>query len=52
MIEVWGMTEMCRCLGDYEEPRRIDTRAIGRAVDTLEIRVVEARMCVSALTSR
>ncbi len=41
LIEVWGMTEMCRALGDYEEPRRIDTRAMGRPQPGLEVRVVD-----------
>ena len=41
LIEVWGMTEMCRLLGDTDEPRSIDTRAIGRARPTVEVRVVD-----------
>jgi len=41
LIEVWGMTEMCRLLGDTEEPRSIHTRAIGRARPTVEVRVVD-----------
>ncbi|SFK60847.1 AMP-binding protein [Shimia haliotis] len=41
LIEVWGMTEMCRMLGDYEEPRQIDTRAIGRPQPGLDVRVVD-----------
>ncbi|WP_422049841.1 AMP-binding protein [Shimia sp.] len=41
LIEVWGMTEMCRLLGDYEEPRRIDTRAMGRPQPGLDVRVVD-----------
>ncbi|TCL09482.1 crotonobetaine/carnitine-CoA ligase [Shimia isoporae] len=41
LIEVWGMSEMCRLLGDYENPRSIDTRAIGRPQAGLEVRVVD-----------
>lgn len=41
LIEVWGMTEMCRILGATHEPRQIDTRAIGRACPGLEVRVVD-----------
>ncbi|MCW8842963.1 MAG: AMP-binding protein, partial [Rhodobacteraceae bacterium] len=41
LIEVWGMTEMCRILGDNHEPRMIDTRAMGRASPGLEVRVVD-----------
>lgn len=41
LIEVWGMTEMCRLLGDTHEPRSIHTRAIGRARPGVEVRVVD-----------
>jgi crotonobetaine/carnitine-CoA ligase len=41
LIEVWGMTEMCRMLADCHEPRAIHTRAIGRAVPGLDVRVVD-----------
>jgi crotonobetaine/carnitine-CoA ligase len=41
LIEVWGMTEMCRILGDNHEPRMIDTRAMGRPSPGLEVRVVD-----------
>ena len=41
MIEIWGMTEFCRVLGDNHEPRQIGTRAFGRAVPGLDIRVVD-----------
>ena len=41
LIEVWGMTEMCRIFADCEEPRCIDTRAIGRTGPGLEARVVD-----------
>ncbi len=41
LIEVWGMSEMCRMLADCHEPRRIDTRAMGRPQPGLDIRVVD-----------
>lgn len=42
LIECWGMTEMCRVLTVDQEPRMIDTRAMGRARDDLEVMVVDA----------
>ncbi len=39
LVEVWGMTEMCRVMSMWQEPRRIDTRAFGRARDDLEVEV-------------
>ncbi|MGI9426315.1 MAG: AMP-binding protein [Hyphomicrobiaceae bacterium] len=42
LIEGWGMTEMCRILTASVEPRHIDTRAMGRPRDGLQIRVVDA----------
>ncbi|MFY0619083.1 AMP-binding protein [Shimia sp.] len=41
LIEVWGMTEMCRILGDCHAPRQIDTRAMGRPKPGLDVRVVD-----------
>ena len=41
MIELWGMTEMVRVLGDTLEPRQVGTRAFGRAVPGIEVRVVD-----------
>lgn len=41
LIEQWGMTEICRCLGTYHEPRKVGTRACGRPVPELEVRVVD-----------
>jgi crotonobetaine/carnitine-CoA ligase len=41
MIELWGMTEMVRVLGDTQEPRQVGTRAFGRAVPGVEVRVVD-----------
>jgi crotonobetaine/carnitine-CoA ligase len=41
MVEIWGMTEMVRLLGDNVEPRQVGTRAFGRAVPGIEVRVVD-----------
>jgi acyl-CoA synthetase (AMP-forming)/AMP-acid ligase II len=41
MVELWGMTEMVRVLGDTAEPRQVGTRAFGRAVPGVEVRVVD-----------
>ena len=41
MIELWGMTEMVRVLGDTVEPRQVGTRAFGRAVPGVEVRLVD-----------
>ena len=41
LIECWGMSEMCRVLVVGEEPRMIDTRAMGRPRADLEVRVVD-----------
>ena len=41
LIEVWGMTEMVRILIDNEEPRHVGTRAFGKAVPGIEVRVVD-----------
>ena len=41
LIEVWGMTEMCRITAVTSEPRLIHTRAMGRPRPDLEIRVVD-----------
>ncbi|HUF57832.1 MAG TPA: AMP-binding protein [Thermohalobaculum sp.] len=41
MVELWGMTEGCRILADAHEPRQVGTRAIGRPVPGLEVRVVD-----------
>jgi acyl-CoA synthetase (AMP-forming)/AMP-acid ligase II len=41
MIELWGMTEMVRVLGDTQEPRQVGTRAFGRAVPGVDVRVVD-----------
>lgn len=41
LIEVWGMTEMCRVLAACEEPRQVGSRAMGRPQPELEVRVVD-----------
>ena len=41
LIECWGMTEMCRVLYNNEEPRQVDTRAMGRPREDLEVKVVD-----------
>jgi crotonobetaine/carnitine-CoA ligase len=41
MVEVWGMTETGRFIGDVHEPRRIHTRAFGRPTPDLDARVVD-----------
>ena len=41
MVEVWGMTETGRFLGDCHEPRRIDTRAFGKSSEDLDAKVVD-----------
>jgi acyl-coenzyme A synthetase/AMP-(fatty) acid ligase len=41
MIELWGMTEMVRVLGDTAEPRQVGTRAFGRAMPGVDVRVVD-----------
>jgi acyl-CoA synthetase (AMP-forming)/AMP-acid ligase II len=41
LIELWGMTEMVRCLADSHEPRQVGTRAFGREIPGVEVRVVD-----------
>ncbi|MDB5573706.1 MAG: AMP-dependent synthetase and ligase [Tardiphaga sp.] len=41
LIEVWGMTEMVRILIDNEAPRRVGTRAFGKPVPGIEVRIVD-----------
>jgi crotonobetaine/carnitine-CoA ligase len=42
LVEIWGMTEMVRILGDCTTARQVGTRAFGRAQPGLEVRVVDA----------
>ena len=41
MIEIWGMTEMVRVLGDCHAPRQVGTRAFGQAVPGIDVRVID-----------
>lgn len=41
LVEIWGMTEMVRTLTDNMPPRKVGTRAIGRAVPGLDVQVVD-----------
>jgi acyl-CoA synthetase (AMP-forming)/AMP-acid ligase II len=41
LIEVWGMTEMVRVLADSFEPRQVGTRAFGRAVAGIDVRIAD-----------
>lgn len=41
LVEIWGMTETGRITAVNHEPREIDTRAFGRAVNGLAARVVD-----------
>ena len=41
LVELWGMTEMVRALADSFEPRQVGTRAFGRALPGVEVRVVD-----------
>jgi crotonobetaine/carnitine-CoA ligase len=41
LIELWGMTEMVRVLADSFEPRHVGTRAFGRAIPGVDVRVVD-----------
>ena len=41
LIEIWGMTEMVRVLLDNEPPRKIGTRAFGKPVPGIDVRVVD-----------
>jgi acyl-CoA synthetase (AMP-forming)/AMP-acid ligase II len=41
LIEVWGMTEMVRVLADNLEPRQVGTRAFGRSVAGIDVRIVD-----------
>ena len=40
MIELWGMTEMVRCIFDYKKDREIGSRCIGSPKDILEAKVI------------
>lgn len=44
LLELWGMSEVGRCLIDNVEPRRVGTRAFGRPDGTIRARVVDDGM--------
>jgi crotonobetaine/carnitine-CoA ligase len=41
LIEIWGMTEAVRAMLDNQAPRKVGTRAFGRAQRGLDVRVVD-----------
>jgi len=41
LVEIWGMTEMVRVLSDRVPPRKVGTRAFGRAEPGVEAQVVD-----------
>jgi len=41
LVEVWGMTETGRFISNHIDPRQTHTRAFGRALYPLEVRVVD-----------
>lgn len=43
LVELWGMTEMCRILVADQEPRMINTRAVGKPQTGIEVRVVNEK---------
>ena len=40
MIELWGMTEMVRCIFDNQKNRKIGKRCFGKATFGLETKVI------------
>lgn len=42
LVELWGMTEMVRTLTDNMPPRKVGTRAFGKAVPGLDVQVVDS----------
>ena len=43
MIELWGMTEMVRCIFDNEKNRKIGKRCFGKISHGLETKVINKR---------
>ncbi len=41
MIELWGMTEMVRCIFDHEKNRKTGKRCFGRVISGLETKVID-----------
>lgn len=42
LVELWGMTEMVRTLTDNHPPRKVGTRAFGKAVKGLDVQIVDS----------
>ncbi len=42
MVELWGMTEMVRCIFDHKKNRKIGKRCFGKPDDSLETRVINS----------
>ena len=40
MVELWGMTEMVRCIFDHKKNRKIGIRCFGKSDKTLETKVI------------
>ena len=43
MIELWGMTEMVRCIYDYRKPRVLGKRRFGKVDTTLEVKIIDSK---------
>ena len=41
MIELWGITEMVRCIFDHEKNRKTGKRCFGRVISGLETKVID-----------
>ena len=41
MVEIWGMTEMVRCMFADIEPRQVGTRAFGRPEKGLQVKIID-----------
>ena len=41
MIELWGMTEMVRCIFDFKRNRKVGKRCFGKTSDEIETKVVD-----------
>ena len=41
MIELWGMTEMVRCIFDNNKDREVGSRCIGKPKDIIETKVID-----------
>merc|ERR1711991_1308397 len=42
MVELWGMTEMVRCIFDHKKSRKIGKRCFGKPDDSLETKVINS----------